>query len=51
MKRFLHAHATHPQWRMALGLVAAQIEAQRGTPGLVSAPTLGWAYFLSLIHI
>lgn len=45
MKRFLHAHATHPQWRMALGLVAAQIESQRGSPGHVSTPTLGWAYF------
>lgn len=30
---------------MALGLVAAQLEAQRGTAGHVSEPTLGWVYF------
>ncbi len=29
---------------MALGLVAAQIEAQRGSGGRVDVPTLGWAY-------
>jgi small ligand-binding sensory domain FIST len=44
MNRFLHAHATHPNWRMGLGLVAAQIEAQRGTPGFVTETTLGWLY-------
>ena len=44
MKRFLHAHATHPDPHMALALVAAQIEAQRCEPGHASAPTLGWLY-------
>ncbi|HSV70416.1 MAG TPA: FIST N-terminal domain-containing protein [Methylibium sp.] len=38
---FAHAHASHPDWRMAFGLVAAQLEAQlAGAP----APTLGWCY-------
>ena len=44
MKRFLHGHATHPDWRMALALAAAQIEAQRAEPGRAAAPTLGWLY-------
>lgn len=47
MKLFAHAHATHPDWRMALALAAAQIEAQRSDPaGLhITRPTLGWVYF------
>lgn len=47
MKLFAHAHATHPDWRMAVALAAAQIEAQRADPaGLhINQPTLGWAYF------
>lgn len=47
MKLFAHAHATHPDWRMAVALAAAQIEAQRADPaGLhIQQPTLGWAYF------
>ena len=45
MKSFLHAHATHPDWRLALALAAAQIEAQRSEPGAAAAPTLGWVYF------
>ena len=45
MKPFLHAHATHPDWRMALGLAAAQLDAQRSEPGAAAAPTLGWVYF------
>jgi small ligand-binding sensory domain FIST len=44
MKPFLHAHAMHPDWRMALALAAAQIEAQRSEPG-AAVPTLGWVYF------
>jgi small ligand-binding sensory domain FIST len=47
MPQFVHAHATHPDWRMALALVAAQIDAQRhDTAGLQAprAPTLGWVY-------
>ena len=45
MKRFLSGHATHPDWRLALALAAAQIDAQRGQPGHAAAPTLGWVYF------
>lgn len=47
MKLFAHAHATHPDWRMAVALTAAQIEAQRADPaGLhIGQPTLGWVYF------
>ncbi len=45
MKPFLHAHATHPDWRRALALAAAQVEAQRSEPGAAAAPTLGWVYF------
>lgn len=45
MTRFLHAHATHPDWRMALALAGAQVDAQRGRPGHVARPTLGWLYF------
>ena len=44
MNRFLHGHATHPDWRVALALAAAQIEAQRLEPGHAAAPTLGWVY-------
>ncbi|KQW35210.1 FIST N-terminal domain-containing protein [Rhizobacter sp. Root404] len=44
MNRFLHGHATHPDWRMALALAAAQIDAQRRAPGAAAEPTLGWVY-------
>ena len=44
MNRFLHGHATHPDWRIALALAAAQIDAQRQEPGSAAAPTLGWVY-------
>ena len=44
MKRFLHAHATHPDVHGALALAAAQIEAQRGSGGRAVQPTLGWVY-------
>lgn len=44
MKRFLHAHATHPDWRFALSLATAQLEAQRGQPDHIDTPTLGWVY-------
>lgn len=43
MAPFLHGHATHPDWRFALGLAAAQIDAQRAAQPSV-APTLGWVY-------
>ena len=42
MKLFLHGHATHPDWRVALGLCAAQVEAQRAAAAC--EPTLGWVY-------
>jgi small ligand-binding sensory domain FIST len=38
---FAHAHASHPDWRMALGLATAQLEAQLGAG---PPPTLGWCY-------
>jgi small ligand-binding sensory domain FIST len=44
MKRFLHAHASHPDPHMALALAAAQIEAQRQEPGHAGHPNLGWLY-------
>lgn len=46
MPSFVTGHATHPDWRMALALAAAQIDAQRAAlehgPG--GPPTLGFAY-------
>ena len=49
MKRFAHGHATHPDWRMALALAAAQIDAQLGAasrdPAAAGKPSLGWLYF------
>ena len=44
MKRFPTAHATHPQWRMAVALVLAQLRAQMALPGYAAAPTLGLLY-------
>ena len=44
MKLFLHAHATHPDWRMALSLATAQLEAQRARSDHIDTPTLGWLY-------
>lgn len=46
MKLFAHAHATHPDWRMAVALAAAQIDAQRNDPvgRHIRQPTLGWVY-------
>ena len=47
MQPFLHAHATHPDWRMALAMVQAQLQAQQerrwGEAG-PSAATLGFVY-------
>ena len=45
MKLFLHAHATHPDWRFALSLATAQLEAQRARPDHIDTPTLGWVCF------
>ena len=43
MKRFLQAHATHPDWRFALAMVQPQLEAQRREHAPCE-PTLGWLY-------
>ncbi|WP_295850067.1 FIST N-terminal domain-containing protein [uncultured Xylophilus sp.] len=37
-------HATHPQWRMAVGLVVAQLRAQMALPDHAAAPALGLLY-------
>lgn len=42
MTPFACGHAAHPDWRMALALAAAQIDAQAPPPG---GPTLGFVYF------
>ena len=44
MKLFPYAHATHPQWRMAAGLVLAQLRAQMALRGYASAPALALLY-------
>ncbi|MDW5442539.1 FIST N-terminal domain-containing protein [Polaromonas sp. SM01] len=44
MKLFPYGHATHPQWRMAAGLVLAQLRAHMALPAYASAPTLGLLY-------
>ena len=44
MKQFPYAHATHPQWQMAVGLVLAQLRAQVALGQYASNPTLGILY-------
>ncbi|MDR6535794.1 FIST N-terminal domain-containing protein [Variovorax soli] len=44
MKLFPTGHATHPQWRMAAGLVLAQLRAQMALPDYARSPTLGLLY-------
>ncbi|MES2879724.1 MAG: FIST C-terminal domain-containing protein [Pseudomonadota bacterium] len=44
MKLFPYGHATHPQWRMAAGLVLAQLRAQMALHGYASSPTLALLY-------
>lgn len=44
MKLFPYAHATHPQWQMAAGLVLAQLRAQMALQGYASSPTLALLY-------
>ncbi|MGV0959238.1 MAG: FIST signal transduction protein [Limnohabitans sp.] len=44
MKLFPYGHATHPQWRMAAGLVLAQVRAQMTLPEYASQPTLAMLY-------
>lgn len=42
---FAHAHATHPDWQMAAGLVLAQLRACLARPGeYAAAPTLALLY-------
>jgi small ligand-binding sensory domain FIST len=41
---FPYGHATHPQWRMAAGLVLAQLRAQMALHGYASSPTLALLY-------
>jgi small ligand-binding sensory domain FIST len=42
MNPFLHAHATHPDWRAALASVRARLDAQRDES--TGEATLGWIY-------
>ncbi|AOF84689.1 FIST N domain protein [Hydrogenophaga sp. RAC07] len=44
MKLFPHAHATHPQWRMAAALVLAQLRGQMALPDHAKAPSLALLY-------
>lgn len=45
MTAFLVGHATHPDWRGALALAAAQLDAQQAARGdAATAPTLGLVY-------
>jgi small ligand-binding sensory domain FIST len=44
MKLFPYAHATHPRWDMAVGLVLAQLRAQMTLHGYASNPTLALLY-------
>jgi small ligand-binding sensory domain FIST len=44
MKLFPTGHATHPQWRMALALVLAQLRGQMALPSHAAHPTLGILY-------
>ena len=43
MHDFIHAHATHADWRVALGRVLAQLALQREL-SRAGEPTLGWCY-------
>jgi len=44
MKIFSYAHATHPQWQVACGLVIAQLRAQMAMPEHADTPTLALLY-------
>jgi small ligand-binding sensory domain FIST len=48
MKLFPYGHATHPQWRMAVGLVLAQLRAQMALPEYAHSPTLALLYITDL---
>ena len=51
MSPFLVGHATHPDWRMALSLAAAQIDAARAASPDGGTPTLGIAYFTVVVTL
>jgi small ligand-binding sensory domain FIST len=42
---FPYAHATHADWRMALAMVLAQLDAQAGKPPYAGQASLGLLYF------
>jgi len=44
MPRFRHAHASHPDWRVAAELAQAQLDAQAAQPGFAGGGTLGIVY-------
>ena len=44
MPRFRHAHATHPDWRVAVDLAQAQLDAQAAQPAFARDGTLGIVY-------
>ena len=44
MKLFPYGHATHPQWRLAAGLVLAQLRAQMTLPHYAPEPRLALVY-------
>jgi small ligand-binding sensory domain FIST len=44
MKLFPYGHAGHPQWRMAAGMVLAQLRAQMSLDAYATAPTLALVY-------
>lgn len=48
MKLFPYGHATHPQWRMAAGLVLAQLRAQMALPDYAGTPTLALLYITDI---
>ena len=45
MKRFPFGHITHPDWRIAVALVVAQIRGQMAQMAYTQAPNLGIVYF------
>jgi small ligand-binding sensory domain FIST len=45
VSRFVVGHATHPDWKGALALAAAQIDAQRASQAEAEEPALGLVYF------
>lgn len=44
MPRFRHAHASHPDWRVAVELAQAQLDAQAAQPAFAEGGTLGIVY-------